>query len=437
MRTRYLIAGLVVVMALSGVLIYRSNNQQSAAVGGQLVTITHTVDAPSTPRPSSGAGASASTQTRSLTTTTQPSQRGQSAPQTTTTTLPSPQNSTASSPAGRPASNIPMTKLKPGQKPPQFIIFSIDGSGNHRRWQDFMAAAAPTNSRFVAFLTGLYLLGDPGKMSYTGPGHSRGKASIGFGGPQSDIVTEVKDLNQAYSRGHEIGTHYNGHFCAGDDPSGAAWSTADWNSELDQFFHFLTNWQQLNGYQSVPALRVPVTSIKGGRTPCLEGKWDQLVPAWKAHGMTYDSSMPAPYTGIAWPTQRDGIWDFPMPTVYSPGFKDTVMAMDFNFWVKFNGAKDQPGTAAQVRAKVAQTYQYMYDRAFAGNRAPVLISNHFNTWNGDSFNPPALDFTRSTCGRPDTFCTTYSDVIAWMRLQDPPVLARLQAMAPVADSNAH
>lgn len=85
-----------------------------------------------------------------------------------------------------------------------------------------MAAAEPTNSRFVAFLTGLYLLGDPGKMSYTGPGHPRGKASIGFGGPQNEILTEVKDLNQAYARGHEIGTHYNGHFCKGDNPSGDA-----------------------------------------------------------------------------------------------------------------------------------------------------------------------------------------------------------------------
>ena len=51
--------------------------------------------------------------------------------------------------------------------------------------------------------------------------------------------------------------------------------------------------------------------------------------------------------------------------------------------LKFNGGKDEPGSAPQARAKVAQTYQYMYERAFRGNRAPVLISNHFNTWNGD------------------------------------------------------
>ena len=35
------------------------------------------------------------------------------------------------------------------------------------------------------------------------------------------------------------------------------------------------------------------------------------------------------------------------------------------------------------------TYKFMYDQTYNGNRAPVLIANHFNNWNGDSFNPPA------------------------------------------------
>ena len=39
---------------------------------------------------------------------------------------------------------------------------------------------------------------------------------------------------------------------------------------------------------------------------------------------------------------------------------------------------------------------------------------------------------RETCGKPDTYCATYQDVIAWMELQDPAVLADLQAKFPVA-----
>lgn len=49
-------------------------------------------------------------------------------------TSPEPSNPTQ---PGRPASNVPMTKLKPGEKPPQFVIFSFDGAGSHTRWQEF------------------------------------------------------------------------------------------------------------------------------------------------------------------------------------------------------------------------------------------------------------------------------------------------------------
>ena len=83
-----------------------------------------------------------------------------------------------SAPSERPATNVPMTKLAPGDKPPQFIIFSFDGAGSHQRWNEFMAAADESNSRFTGFLSGIYLLGDSAKDAgaYTGPGHATGKA---------------------------------------------------------------------------------------------------------------------------------------------------------------------------------------------------------------------------------------------------------------------
>ena len=82
----------------------------------------------------------------------------------------------------------------------------------------------------------------------------------------------------AYSKGHEIGTHYNGHFCDDNPPGGNQWNTADWNNELDQFFDFMTDWKTLNGYTDAPDLTVPPDSIKGGRTPCLTGTLDDADP---------------------------------------------------------------------------------------------------------------------------------------------------------------
>ncbi len=432
MRARYLVIGLVLVLAgVTGVLVYRNQQQVDDTASGVVITVTQTVGASSAPGSRSDPALPSSTPP-TTTSPAGPSTRSSAKP---TTSRP-PTSSTSASPttsaAGRPVSNVPMKKLKKGEKPPQFVIFSFDGAGSHEKWHEFMNAAAPTESRFTGFLSGIYLLESAKADAYTGPGHSPGAASISFGGTADEVITEVEDLNEAYARGHEIGTHYNGHFCAGNEPSGASWSTADWNSELAQFFGFLKNWRSINGLPDAPALTVPLDSIKGGRTPCLEGELDALIPAWKKHGMTYDSSINAPSPGLSWPAKLDGIWEFYMPYIYSPGFDGMTVAMDYNFWVKFNGGKDDPASAPELRQKVAATYEYMWDEAYNGNRAPILIANHFNKWNGDSFNPPAKDFMQDKCGRPNTYCATYSDVIAWMELQDPAVIEGFQSLPAVA-----
>ena len=59
------------------------------------------------------------------------------------------------------------------------------------------------------------------RMPYQGPGHSPGKSSINWN-TAADLPVEIADLNQAYSAGNEIGTHFNGHFCEGAEPSGNA-----------------------------------------------------------------------------------------------------------------------------------------------------------------------------------------------------------------------
>ncbi|AZI59358.1 polysaccharide deacetylase [Nakamurella antarctica] len=336
----------------------------------------------------------------------------------------------------RKATNIPMTKLAPGDKAPQFIIFSFDGVGSHTKLVDFMAAAAPTNSRFVGFLTGLYLLEDSKGGLYHAPGADPGSSDVGFGGNTAEVLTRVDDLNTFYLGGNEVGSHYNGHFCG----LGANWSTAEWNDELDQFYSIVANWQSMNEIPNAPALAFTGADIKGGRTPCLAGKFDQLTPSWKAHNMTYDSSGENEFSGMAWPEQRDGIWQFPIPTIYSQAYVDAgwgngmVKAMDYNFWYKFNDATDDPASAAQLTPMVLSTYEYMYQRAFEGNRAPIIVANHFNDWNGNSFNPATLQFMTQACGQPETYCATYQDVIAWMELQDPDVLSGLQEQRPVADS---
>ncbi len=119
-----------------------------------------------------------------------------------------------------------------------------------------------------------------------------------------------------------------------------------------------------------------------------------------------------------------------MPTVEAPTM-GRVIAMDYNFWVKMNGGTNDPARSDEFRQRVLDTYRHMYDATYNSNRAPLVIGNHFNEWSGNAFNPAVADFMAEVCGKPHTYCATYSDVVAWMELQDPAILAGLQARPAV------
>lgn len=334
----------------------------------------------------------------------------------------------AEGPARRAAPNVAIAPLAAGERPPQFVLFSFDGSGSHVKWQRFLEIADEVGAQFTGFLSGTYLLTSDHAEQYTGPGHEPGESSIGFGGTPADLERLVRDLNRAYLRGHEIGTHFNGHFCDGNDPSGNDWSTAQWAAELDQFDRLLTGYRELNRLPGLPTLLVPPDAVRGGRTPCLEGDPAVVFPALAAHGLTYDSSRPV--TGLIWPQRMHGLWEFGMPLVpFDPTGRRTI-AMDYNFWVQLNGAASAPGRAAEFTDAVLTTYRQMYAAAYDGNRAPLVIGNHFNDWSGNAFNPAAERFMAEVCDQPETVCTTYQTVIAWLEAQTPAVRAELLARPP-------
>jgi len=72
----------------------------------------------------------------------------------------------------------------------------------------------------------------------------------------------------------------------------------------------------------------------------------------------------------------------------------------------------------------------MYNATFNGNRAPLVLGNHFNAWNHNAYSDAIGKFVVANCGKPDTYCVPFRDAIAWMNMQDPAVLAKLQAQSP-------
>jgi hypothetical protein len=234
------------------------------------------------------------------------------------------------------------------------------------------------------------------------------------------VRTRIADLNAALDQGVEIGTHYNGHFCGGTEPSVGTWTTDRWVSELDQFFAFL-------GQAGAMGLRVGANMIKGGRTPCLEGRFDQLWPALAAKGLSYDSSQTS--DGVAWPRLRDGVWEFRVPRVRVPALNGKqVIMMDYNLWYALNRAREDPARAAEFTTITLDTYRAAYRAALAGNRAPLVVGNHFNDWAAGAFFAATERFLKEVCVLPETVCATHSEVVEWMKLQDPAVLGAYRTM---------
>ncbi|WP_410592377.1 polysaccharide deacetylase [Amycolatopsis sp. lyj-23] len=312
-----------------------------------------------------------------------------------------------------------MRPLRPGEKPPQFVLFSFDGAGSHDHWSRYLALAERVHAHFSGLLSGIYLLTDEQRSRYTGPGHKPGAASIGFGGSAAEVATRVRDLNAAVAAGHQIGTHYNGHFCTGAEPSVGRWTTPGWAGEIGQFSRFVDDAHEHLG------LHLSAKDVTGGRTPCLEGNWAQAFPAMRAAGYTFDTSQPS--DGVKWPTRLDGIWEFWMPYVQVPALHKKVIMMDYNLWYQLGHAKNDTGQYAQA---TLETYRGAYRAAFDGNRAPLVIGNHFNDWAGGAFSRAAEGFMGEVCTKPETVCATYAEVTKWMSLQDPAVLDRYRAMPP-------
>lgn len=323
----------------------------------------------------------------------------------------------------RAASNVDLTALGPDDTPPQFVLFSLDGAGSPSIWEQFLAGADESDARFTAFLTGAYLLDNDHAAQYTGPGRDAGVSAVGFGGSPDDIAHEIADLNAAYVAGHEIATHYVGHFCTEDDAGETTWTTEDWASELGQFMRLVDEWSTINEYSDVDQLLFTSDDVVGSRTPCLERDLTAAAPVWRDRGIIYDSSQNL-YTGLGWPALQDGVWEFQIPYVAAPEFGRKVIALNYNMEAAYQ-AND--GAASGLPAAISQTYRSWFDAVYDGNRAPLVIETHANHIADDAFIEAALGLMAEVCGLDDVVCATHQDVVAWLEVQDPDVLAAWQA----------
>ncbi|WNI30940.1 hypothetical protein [Streptomyces sp. ITFR-6] len=315
-------------------------------------------------------------------------------------------------------------RLAPGQKPPQFVVFSWDGAGedSQQLFSHFRDVGKKYDATMSYFLSGVYLLPEAKRKLYDPPKHNAGSSDIGFNDTKGirDTLTQVRG---AWLDGNEIGTHFNGHFC-GEDGGVGTWSVAEWKSEINQAKSFVKGWKsndpELKGMKPLPFDYDK--ELIGGRTPCLEGQ-KNMVAAARSMGFRYDSS------GVndqVWPKKKSGIWDLSMQLVPVPGREFETLSMDYNFMFNQSGTtQGDPDQHEYWGNQMRDGLLQAFDRSYDGNRAPLIIGNHFESWNGGTYMRAIEETIKTVCPKEGVRCVSLKQLADWLDAQDPATLAKL------------
>ncbi|GGU97440.1 hypothetical protein GCM10010260_36580 [Streptomyces filipinensis] len=325
----------------------------------------------------------------------------------------------------QPASPEP---LEPGQTPPQFVVFSWDGAGELGTglFPRFLELARTHGAHMTFFLSGLYLLPEEKKRLYDPPNNPVGASDIGYL-TDEHLKATLKYVRQAWLDGHEIGTHFNGHFCVGPG-SVANWTPEHWRSEIEQARTFVKSWRSHTGWHDDPPLPFDYDKeLVGGRTPCLLGQ-SNLLPVVRELGWRYDASSPG---GLqCWPRKRGGVWDLPLQSIPFPGHRFEVLSMDYNMLANQskNSTRGPSYNYPYWRAQAAQAYMAGFQRAYDTNRAPLFVGNHFEEWNGGIYMDAAEEALRQIAGWSDVRLVSFRQFVDWLDVQDPGILAKLRTL---------
>ncbi|HET6359653.1 hypothetical protein [Streptomyces sp.] len=317
-------------------------------------------------------------------------------------------------------------RLKPGQQPPQFVVFSWDGAGedSQKLFSHFRKVGRKYDATMTYFLSGVYLLPEEKANLYDPPQHSPGRSDIGFNDTQG-IRDTVRQLSGAWQDGNEVGTHFNGHFC-GNEGGVGQWSVDEWKSEISQAKSFVKNWRTNAGLEGEQPLPFDYDKeLIGARTPCLEGRTN-FVRAAAELGFRYDTS------GIndqIWPKKDLGLWDLSLQMVPVPGRAFETLSMDYNFMVNQSGTvKGDPAKYEYWGNQMRDGLVKAFDRAYNGNRAPLIIGNHFESWNGGVYMRAVEETIATVCVKRDVKCVSFRQLADWLDAQDPEVLHKLRTL---------
>ncbi|CAG6397931.1 hypothetical protein [Actinacidiphila cocklensis] len=340
-------------------------------------------------------------------------------------------------------------RLRPGEKPPQFVVFSWNGAveDSQRLLSEVRGAGEHNGAAMTYFLSGTSLLPADRKDLYAPPRHPRGTSDTGLT-DRATIADTLHELRLAWADGSEIGTYFNGHFCgqdgdaadqaaaagaaAGDaaDSGPGSWTPEEWAAEIRQAQDLTQHWKTNAGLTALDPLPFDYPkAVVGGRAPCRTDPAG-LPPAAKAAGFRYTAD-PSGQPQI-WPSRTEGLWHFPLQDIPVPGRDVETLSTDDGFLSVQSGTPDKGSADQEQYAEWGgQMHDGLiagFDRAYHGNRAPLVIGSHLESWNGGIYLKAVEDTIKEVCGQQDVRCVSFKQLADWLDLQDPKVLDRLRGL---------
>lgn len=119
-----------------------------------------------------------------------------------------------------------------------------------------------------------------------------------------------------------------------------------------------------------------------------------------------------------------------MQLVPVPGRAFETLTMDYNFLVNQSGAttRGNPAKHAYWGDQMRDGLLKGFSRAYKGNRAPLIIGNHFESWNGGTYMRAVQETIERVCTKPEVRCVSFRQLADWLDVQDPNALARLRTL---------
>lgn len=105
--------------------------------------------------------------------------------------------------------------------------------------------------------------------------------------------------------------------------------------------------------------------------------------------------------------------------------------MDYNIMFNQCGSntKADPALHPGYQTQARDAYLMGFERAYTTNRAPFVIGNHFEEWNGGIYMNAVEDVLKAIAGRPEVRLVSFRQLVDWLDAQEPAVLRKLQGLA--------